>query len=192
MCRSVHTELYIQSQATDLPLEVSSAGVNTEPGEAACTHATSSPNTHRSRQIDDEIVDAADLVLVMESAHKSRVVREHARGRRKLFKVAEAASLFPTVLTEFGRVNAGDESEWLQVPANFDDLSHPARILWLVDEADNARDYIVAEYDDMTDTHGVPGVTHKGIYAQIDQNLEKILGSLRALTALQTDSKAAG
>ena len=193
MCRSVHTELAIKRNAGDLPLSVSSAGVNTEPGEAACPEATSSPNTHRSRQIDDELVDAADLVLVMESTHKSRVVREHPRGRRKLFKVAEAGSLFPAVVAELGRVRGGAESEWLQVPADFDSLSHPARILWLVDEAHNAREYIVEEYEDMTDTHGVAGITHRGIYALIDQNLEKILGSLRAIgTNVPHDSKAEG
>lgn len=193
MCRSVHTELRIRENSQDLPLVVSSAGVNTEPGEAACREATSSPNTHRSRQIDDEIVDRADLLLVMESAHKSRIVREHPRGRRKMFMVAEAAWLFPKVLAELARVRAGEESEWLQVPAEFESLSHPARILWLVDEAHNAREYIVQDYDDITDTHGVPGVTHRGVYALLDQNLEKILGSLRALgTKVQNDSKAAG
>ena len=182
MCRSVHTELRIRSLAADLPLSVSSAGVNTEPGEAACHLATDSPQTHRSRQIDDDLLEAADLVLVMESAHKSRIVREHVRARRKVFKVAEAQRLFTAVVAELAVVRGGGESEWLQVPAEFDSLSHHARLLWLVDEAHNAREYLVESDPDMTDTHGVPGVTHRAIYSLLDQNLEKILGSLRTLS----------
>jgi protein-tyrosine-phosphatase len=181
MCRSVHTELRIRSLSTDIPLVVSSAGVNTEPGEAACPQATDSPNTHRSRQIDDDLLEAADLVLVMESSHKSRIVREHVRARRKVFKVAEAQRLFSAVVAELAVVSGGGTSEWLQVPAGFEGLSHHARMLWLVDEAHNAREYLVQSDPDMTDTHGVPGVTHRAIYSLLDQNLEKILGSLRTL-----------
>jgi hypothetical protein len=181
MCRSVRTELQIRNLGADLPLIVSSAGVNAEVGEAACTHATDGPLTHRSRQVEADLIEDADLVLVMESSHKSYVVREHVRARRKVFKVAEASRLFQAVVAELARVRQGHESEWLQVPSGFEYLSHGARMLWLIDEAHNAREFLVQSDPDMTDTHGVPGVTHRGIYALLDQNLEAILGSLRSL-----------
>ena len=189
MCRSVRTELQIRNLGADLPLVVSSAGVHAEVGEAACTHATDSPLTHRSRQVEGDLIEDADLVLVMESSHKSWIVREHVRARRKIFKVAEAGRLFPTVVAELGRVRQGQESEWLQVPSGFEYLSHGARMLWLIDEAHNAREFLVQSDPDLTDTHGVPGVTHKGIYALLDQNLEVILGSLRSLNP-STESRA--
>ena len=181
MCRSVRTELQIRNLGADLPLVVSSAGVAAEVGEAACTHATESPQTHRSRQVEADLVEEADLVLVMESSHKSYIVREHVRARRKIFKVTEASRLFQAVVAELRQVRQGKESQWLQVPSGFEFLSHGARMLWLIDEAHNAREFLVQSDPDLTDTHGVKGVTHRGIYALLDQNLEVILGSLRSL-----------
>ena len=140
-----------------------------------------SPQTHRSRQVEADLVEEADLVLVMESSHKSYVVREHVRARRKIFKVTEASRLFQAVVAELRQVRQGKESQWLQVPSGFEFLSHGARMLWLIDEAHNAREFLVQSDPDLTDTHGVKGVTHRGIYALLDQNLEVILGSLRSL-----------
>ena len=182
MCRSVRTAHLLNKHAGDLSLEIFSAGTETEPGEHACGAALRDPLTHRSQQLEKPLLDAADLVLVMEAAHRRYVMREAVLAHPKTFLMTEAGRLFPLVLAELERVLDGADSEWLHVPAEFASLSESARMLWFVSEAHEARQFFIEEDPDVIDTHGPGAVNHPDAYALIEANVNAILGSLRALS----------
>jgi len=98
-CRSPLAEAITRQQAAErgLDLDASSAGISAWEGAPASDGALlvgmehrADLGEHRSRQLTREIVDEADLVLVMGPAHLERV--EAMGGKGKAFLLTDYAS----------------------------------------------------------------------------------------------------
>lgn len=97
ICRSPLAEVYFRSKLLpDSGITVSSAGLDTTGGKLAHPHARMvaqhhglTLHNHQTTQIVREMVDKADLILVMELSHLSNLLKLCPRVRHKAFVLSE-------------------------------------------------------------------------------------------------------
>ena len=95
ICRSPAAEVLLRQALPVLTVE--SAGLETVDGRAADDHIISLLNergldasAHRSRQLAQWMVTAADLVRVMEASHKRQLEQNFPQVRGRVFRLLEA------------------------------------------------------------------------------------------------------
>ncbi len=97
ICRSPLAEVYFRSRLLpDSGISVSSAGLDTTGGKPAHPHAMAvarhyglSLHDHHTTQIVREMIDKADLILVMELSQLSSLLKLCPRVRQKVFVLSE-------------------------------------------------------------------------------------------------------
>jgi protein-tyrosine-phosphatase len=108
-CRSPLAEAIARQQAAEraLDLDVSSAGTSTWDGAPASDGALlvgmehrADLGDHRSRQLTREIVDAADLILVMGPSHLERVEALGGRGKAHLLTDYASRGTSPRAISD--------------------------------------------------------------------------------------------
>jgi protein-tyrosine phosphatase len=120
ICRSPQAERLLTAQFERRSLggevEVSSAGVAALVGRAMEPQAAAqtigyggNPSGHLARRLEQSMVEAADLVLTMERAHRAAVVRVVPRASRYAFTLPEFARL-ALDLRDSGEAEAADAS----------------------------------------------------------------------------------
>jgi protein-tyrosine phosphatase len=96
VCRSPLAAAYFDSRLREqnCPIEVRSAGLDTTPGKEAHPLATAvarqnnlSLQTHITTSLSRELVDRADLILVMELVHSSALLQKHPEAARKVVEL---------------------------------------------------------------------------------------------------------
>jgi len=186
VCRSataqaVLTDALQQPVPVDIGLE--SRGTRAMDGELFCATASRLTGVefsdHRSRLIDREVIDRADLILTMERAQRGFVVEQSLGARRRTFTLREAVQL----------------TEWLDKGAPVPDgLVLPApppipelprdRLTWWVVEMDAGRGLAGVSGDeriDISDPHATRGVDHAAVTAQVVADSEYLARYMRAL-----------
>lgn len=97
VCRSPLAAKYFEGRAIDRKnkIKVSSAGLETTPGKEAHPLAIAvaekyglSLGEHSTTLLSRDHVDQSDLILVMEFAHRSRLIRFYPEARPKVFPLA--------------------------------------------------------------------------------------------------------
>ena len=100
-CRSPMAEALLKEQLAKTPLpfavEVSSAGLLAFTGEKMAEEARQALENigitgftyRRSEQLDQAMVSAADLILVMTQAHLNQLISSFPRAKNKTFQLAE-------------------------------------------------------------------------------------------------------
>ena len=115
ICRSPQAEVLLQARLADAAgrlaaldaqlahavradIRVESAGIHALVGSAPpdevlalTTEHGADASAHRGRQLDASIVDAADLILVMEREQRRRVVSDHPQATKRAFTLPEFA-----------------------------------------------------------------------------------------------------
>ena len=97
ICRSPMAEALLRHALSEKEeFVVESAGLGALVGYAASEHAVALMNergidisSHRARQLHPELVNKADLILVMESGHKKAIETTDATVRGKVFRLGE-------------------------------------------------------------------------------------------------------
>ena len=87
----------------DKDLRISSAGTWTKPGEPATAKAIQLANNydlnlglHKSRMLNHDLMNQADLVLVMEAGNKEAITHEFPSAVNRIFLLTEAVGQPPT------------------------------------------------------------------------------------------------
>lgn len=102
LCRSRLAELVLAQRFADVSeIQLRSAGTRAAPGrlmpeearEIAGFLGVVDIRTHRARQVNEDSLSGADLVLVMAREHRRAVVELHPRIVRRTFTIRELASL---------------------------------------------------------------------------------------------------
>lgn len=101
ICRSPTAEILMRDALCDrVGVEVSSAGLQALVGKPVDPMAATllrehglDPDAHRARQATPEVLAAADLILVMEQAHVSRIIRDAPQVSGKTFLLGRWDSL---------------------------------------------------------------------------------------------------
>ena len=97
ICRSPMAEALLRHALSEKEeFVVESAGLGAFVGYAASEHAVAlmsergiDISSHRARQLHPELVNKADLILVMESGHKKAIETTDATVRGKVFRLGE-------------------------------------------------------------------------------------------------------
>lgn len=100
ICRSPIIEILLRAELDPQQFEVSSAGVQGWPDEPMDSMAAMelarlghTPGTFRSKAIDSDLVNSADLILVATKWHRSEVLTINPRVLRRTFTLVEFAAL---------------------------------------------------------------------------------------------------
>ncbi|MCU1446999.1 low molecular weight phosphatase family protein [Cryobacterium sp.] len=110
ICRSPIAErlLRVQSAALALPVMVHSAGTQSMVGhdmtpEAAhlAAHYGADPADHISKQLTEQQIQDADLILTATREHRSKVVSLYPRAARYTYTLNQFARLLPTAVDSF-------------------------------------------------------------------------------------------
>ncbi|MDD5120281.1 MAG: L-threonylcarbamoyladenylate synthase [Candidatus Omnitrophica bacterium] len=102
-CRSVMAEMYLKKLLTKMKredVEVSSAGMMALEGAGASFETRQvlaqegiDAGMHRAQRVTKELVDRADIILVMEKIHEERVLELAPRVKNRLFLLKEFAKI---------------------------------------------------------------------------------------------------
>ena len=102
-CRSVMAEAYLKkilSKENRTDIEISSAGMMALEGMGASLETRQvlaeediDVGAHRSRRITKELVDCADIILVMEKIHEERILQMAPEVKNRLFLLKEFAKI---------------------------------------------------------------------------------------------------
>jgi protein-tyrosine-phosphatase len=93
-CRSPMAEAILKNKQID-GLEVKSAGIFAANGSGASPHAkqvlneNNIPHTHQSTYLNETVVDWADLILTMTTAHKFAILQAYDHAATKVFTLKE-------------------------------------------------------------------------------------------------------
>lgn len=111
ICRSpqaaqlLRTWVDAAGQSVSKTVEIASAGTHATPGSAmdpcaarAVTEFGISPAAHSARRLAKNLIAEADLVLCMERAHRSTVVKHAPRASRYTFLITEFGTLLEDLL----------------------------------------------------------------------------------------------
>jgi protein-tyrosine phosphatase len=98
ICRSPMAEALMRQALKNRPdICVSSAGIAALVGEPADEHAVAlmqdrglDVSGHRARQLNEELIDTANLILVMETGHKRAIDLQDPAARGKVHRLCEA------------------------------------------------------------------------------------------------------
>jgi len=105
VCRSPYAAAILGTQLSLMPgqIQVTSAGTKATTGAGLCKDVATAlpgiapvlgdPLAHASSLVDPAAIEAAELILVMELAHRSAVAMISPSARRKTFTLREAARL---------------------------------------------------------------------------------------------------
>lgn len=102
ICRSPMGEAYLRKKARQMGLQfiVQSAGLDTTPGRPAHPYAVSemlkhgmSLANHVTQMLHKDLVDQADLIIVMEVSQRTRLTRLYPRSKPKVFVAGRFARL---------------------------------------------------------------------------------------------------
>ena len=97
-CRSIMAEAYLKTRAEeeDLSIEVRSAGTMTTNGMAPADNTVKmlkegkiDPEGYKSTKLDGDIINWADIILVMESIHRDKVLFLDPAAVDKVFYLSE-------------------------------------------------------------------------------------------------------
>jgi protein-tyrosine phosphatase len=156
-----------------------------ELGGGAAARTADDLASHRSRQLRQEDLQAAGLVLTLDRSHRSEVARLHPAGRPRTFTLRQAAAAAQLI---------GQALEARRLPAGAPAIpSDPAdRFGWWVEELDAARPFlgrgeqetwqkISFDPDDVPDPHVVGYGYHPQAADAIVQAVDGIVASLRLL-----------
>ncbi len=106
ICRSPAAELIARAQFGEERAMFRSAGflqpdqnISSDIGELMKARGID-PSAHRSYKIDEASINAAELILVMESAHLQRLTRIDRNSLRKALPITEAAALLSQMSAE--------------------------------------------------------------------------------------------
>ncbi len=96
ICRSPMAEALLRDALGGQEITVESAGLGALVGHAADKHAVAlmkergvDIKAHRARQLHPDMVAAADLILVMETAHKTSIDTAEPTARGKVHRLCE-------------------------------------------------------------------------------------------------------
>ncbi len=129
-CRSPMAEAILRKIAQDeeLEVEVRSAGVSAVDGSPASSQAIQVlkekgiKHSHRSRMIQPDQVEWADLVLAMTRTHKYFVISEYPESVEKVYTLKEYAHLDPEkeeLLRKLDRLDTELETKRREISARF-------------------------------------------------------------------------
>lgn len=102
VCRSPLAERLLEGMLRDFPeVNVSSAGIKALVGESmlaatreiAFSYGVENTETHRARQVTEELLESADLILAMTRDQRRAVVELSPRVTRRVFTIREFARL---------------------------------------------------------------------------------------------------
>ena len=130
MAEAILREKIRKNSAADR-VSVSSAGISAWEGQPASAEAVkamalrciSSIAVHRSRQVNAQMIEGADLILTMTSAHKEKLHRCSTANVTKIFLLSEYAGAAEDVADPFG----GPMSEYEMCA---DELEHLIESAW--------------------------------------------------------------
>lgn len=182
ICRSPLAEHLLASHLSDIPeITVASAGTEALVGEpmfdVTCQIAESfglpDTKTHRSRQVDEQILTDADLILTMSRSHRRSVVKLSPRVTRRVFTIREfgrlaAATTDETLAEEMDLVDADDVSARLSAAVRAVSASRGL-------PGTQAR----PEDDDVVDPYQRDTKTHQESAAQLEIAVEPAVELLR-------------
>lgn len=86
----------VQAEAAGVEWSVDSAGVTAEPGRRVCREAAAIEPAialHRSRKLDGDAIDAADLVIAASLSERAAIARLRPAARTRTFTLREALLL---------------------------------------------------------------------------------------------------
>ncbi|SEM80162.1 low molecular weight protein arginine phosphatase [Lihuaxuella thermophila] len=129
-CRSPMAEAILRKIAQDeeLEIEVRSAGVSAMNGSPASKQALQVlgekgiRHSHRSRLIEPELVDWADLILTMTRTHKHFMIHDFPDSMEKVYTLKEYADLDPekeALLRKLDRLDTELEAKRAEIQARF-------------------------------------------------------------------------
>jgi protein-tyrosine phosphatase len=186
ICRSPQAERLLLAEFARRGLsdavQVSSAGVAAMVGEPMPEQAAAqtigyggNPSGHAARQLTEQLVENADLVLTMERAHRADVVRLVPRANRFAFTLPEFARL-AVDLRESGEAILADAS---QSPAD--------RLRALVPQVAGGRGLslpVAAEHDEVEDPYRRSDETYARSAAQVAAAASTVVDVLVELGSL--------
>ncbi|WP_307051809.1 arsenate reductase/protein-tyrosine-phosphatase family protein [Arthrobacter oryzae] len=201
ICRSPYAAAVLGARLSRLPgqpgFQVTSAGTKAIRDAGLCSEAASllsgervtgeSP-AHASSLVDDSAIDSADLVLVMELAHRSAVALISPSARQRTFTLREAARLAQHV--QLGpRPDSSDHDapgdvrfrefvEELNSLRGDARLTAPAAGPWWKRTSSRGIDPL-----DIPDGHNSTNRQHKAVLAQVGEATENIAADLTRLFA---------
>jgi protein-tyrosine phosphatase len=98
ICRSPLAAAYFAAKLSDLecPIEIHSGGLDTTAGKEADPLASAvaqenalSLDAHVTRPLTQELIDRADLILVMEVVHRSELLQKYPSAEGKVFQLGD-------------------------------------------------------------------------------------------------------
>jgi protein-tyrosine phosphatase len=135
-------------------VEVSSAGIDVEPGEPMCAQSAARAGvdrgTHAATPLTAELLRAADLVLALDRTHRAAAARMAPDCRPRMFTLRQAAELAAPIALEVSQGQIPDGAPPLPTDPQ-------ERLRWLVGELDAARGALAGRpdgWEDIPDDHG--------------------------------------
>jgi protein-tyrosine phosphatase len=171
-CRSVYAVNRFRESTVFAAFEILSAGVGAFPGSPQCPESiTNSSTVHQSRQVTQDDIQKADLVLTMERGQKSRIAELLPAARSRTFTLPEAAHLSESLLS----LNGVEDSDFeLQFPVGWEKSSSRDRFVWFVSQLDEVRSFVEPENEEVVDAHGVDAATHPETLSLIQEQVTRI------------------
>jgi protein-tyrosine-phosphatase len=157
ICRSPAMEVVLADTAdTWLPggitLDVSSAGTNATPGAPSCeiaqAHVGHNSRDQNARQIDEAVIDGADLILTAERRHANAVVTLAPRYSKVTFPLLAASRLARWLVTSGSLDVAVRKAQGELIERDYEKLEtlvdplpagDMARLRWLVVQLNESR-----------------------------------------------------
>ncbi|MEY2848663.1 MAG: hypothetical protein RI885_1328 [Actinomycetota bacterium] len=163
-------------------IDVSSAGVRARPGMPPCSRILTSSTldgsaadlraTHRSRVVTPQAIDAADLILTAEAAHRATICSVSPEARSKTFTLLEAVALADVVRRSEGWAPRAALAEWVQVlDGARGRIPTPLRAPWW-------RHRAPSEELDISDGHVEGRRQHARTIATIETAVGRLVGAL--------------
>ncbi len=143
------------------------AGAPLDPKMAAALQSLGlTPAEHAGRQLTDQMVAQADLVLTMDEAHRGQVVEQTPPALRRTYTLREYARLAATLHREGKLTHDAD------TPLE-DRLRALTALEWSHRGKPNA-----GVVDNIDDPHGRPDATYTRAAGEIQQAIDTIVGAL--------------
>lgn len=196
ICRSPSSEFLMREGTVALgvpDVETRSAGVRALSGMPGCDLAPAlgaRSSSHRSRPMDEQALQWADLVLTAERAHIARVVDLEPSKRPQTFTILQAGRIARWLLNadmvQAARGRAAVGVDWRRRFAIEDPRGQVCELdgnrdAWVIEEMDAARGLAGTGVDDIEDPHvgGRPEI-HAVVYRQIWDATNSLVTLLKA------------
>lgn len=178
VCRSPTTALLLQQRlhavGADVALQLRTAGTDADPGAGLCPVAAELVGPaaerllerHASRLLEAGDLEAADLVLVMERAHRAAVVATSPAAGLRTFTLREAAALAGAVGGGTGRDLPGLVRAMHAARGGVAPAVHPRRL------GERLRRAPVVDPLDVPDAHVRRGTSHEEVLALLREGVD--------------------